>query len=390
PFNEIIDRTGYNAFKLEFCDKVFGTTDVIPMWVADMDFKAPQPVLDAFKERIDHGIIGYNFKPAHYYESIQLWMKQQHGWDIETDWLSFSPGSVAALNLSILAFTHPGDNVLIQTPVYYPFYDCVTDHSRELLTNPLHLRDGKYEIDFDHFEEQLRKGVKVFILCNPHNPVSRVFTKEELTQMADLCLKYNVLILSDEVHADLVHGDHRHIPIASLSDDISNITLTLNSHSKTFNLAGTATAYVISENEEIRKKYFDALHGIHIHLGNTFGDIALESAYTHGAPWLGELLNYLEENINFLDWFLKEHIPQIKLIKPEATYLMWLDCRDLFMSQKELNDFFIKNARVGLSNGAQFGKEGTGFMRMNIACPQSLLSEALERIQYAITDLPKS
>ena len=382
-FDEIIDRGGTACVKWDLRDKVFGNPDVLPMWVADMDFKTPDFITNAVIQRASHPVYGYSYRTEGYYTSIINWMKSHHGWTIERDWISFSPGVVPVLYMATLAFTEPGDKVLIQTPVYPPFFDAVQKNNRQLVFNPLILKNNRYEIDFEDLDQKLPE-VKMMIISNPHNPVGRVWTKDELLEIGRLCLKHKVLLISDEIHCDLVFNAYKHIPTASLSPAISDNTITCIASSKTFNTAGLSTSNVVTSNKVLQEKLDKVIQSVHIDSGNLFGSIASEAAYTHGEEWHKLLIGYLESSVNVIRTFLTEKLPAIKLIEPEGTYLLWLDFREVGMSQPDLVSFLIHKARLGLNDGTAFGTDGTGFMRINIGCPKSMLLEGLHRLEAAL------
>lgn len=382
-FDIVHNRQNTRSVKWDALDAVFQSNDVLPMWVADMDFRTPQKVVDAIVKRAEHGIFGYTIIDDDVKNAIVNWVSKRHDWHINPDWLSFSPGVVASLHMAVQAYTEPGDKILIQTPVYTPFYNVIEKHSRIVVKNPLVLKGNYYHIDFNDFEEKLKSGVKAFILCSPHNPVGRVWRKEELQEMARLCLKYDVLIISDEIHADLVYPGYHHIPIASLSNDIANHTITCMSPSKTFNLAGLQASYIITSNEE-RKKKLDSQLSIQGHVMlNTLGNTALEAAYTHGETWLDELKYVLEKNRNYVSEMLEKHT-KLKVTKSEGTYLLWIDCSAMELDNTALKKFMIEQAKVGLNEGSSYGEEGKLFMRMNIACPRKTLEEGVRRIIEAV------
>jgi cystathionine beta-lyase len=386
-FNTVIDRRGTSSVKWDYLDRVFKNTEVIPMWVADMDFTAPQPVIDAVVKRAQHGVYGYTEKPSSFYYSAADWLKKRHGWTINSRWITVCPGVVPTLNFCILALTEPGDKVLLQSPVYPPFFASIKNNGRVLVDSPLKLQGNKYVMDYEDLEAKLKDGVKLMLLCSPHNPVGRVWSREELLKVGELCIKYDVTIVSDEIHSDLILGNHRHTPLASLSEELAERTITCIAPSKTFNIAGFGTSLTITSNESLKKKLDNYLNSLGIEMANLFGITALEAAYNHGEEWLEQVLAYLEGNIDFLIEYINTHLPQIKVSKPEGTYLVWLDCRDLGLKQKELVDFFTNKARVGLNDGTPFSPEVEGFMRMNIACPRSVLEEGLKRIKQAVDKL---
>lgn len=383
-FDEIVERSNTASVKYDLRKLFFGTDDLLPMWVADMDFKTPAPITEAIMKRASHEIYGYSIRTESFFQAIIHWMRLQHSWEINKDWIVFSPGVVPALHFIVLALTSPGDKIIVQPPVYFPFFGAIKDNGRIMLENNLVTCNNKMTIDFDDLEQKIAEGAKMLILCSPHNPGGRVWTNEELINIGQLCLKNNVLILSDEIHSDLVFQQHHHTPMATLSEDLANITITANAPSKTFNTAGLSTSYLIIPNPEIRLKISKTIETLHVTMGNIFGTVALEAAYTHCKPWLILLLDYLAGNIEFTRNYIEQNIPQIKMIVPEATYLIWLDCRDLGYSDDELKSFLIEKAKVGLNPGIQFGTSGSGFMRINAGCPRAILHEALIRIHRAL------
>ncbi|MEW4285591.1 MalY/PatB family protein [Priestia koreensis] len=384
-FDESINRFNTQSTKWDNIQTVFGSDDLLPMWVADMDFKAPQEVIDAVSNRVEHGIFGYTHPNDHTHKAIQRWMSARHGWDIEPSWLTYSPGVVFAISMAVQAFTNEQDKVLIQTPVYPPFFNMVKLNNRTLIENPLLLSQGRYEMDFDDLEAKLSNGVKMMILCSPHNPIGRVWTKEELTKVAELCQRYDVLILSDEIHSDIIFGDHVHTPIASLSDEISDRTITCMAPSKTFNLAGFQASSIIISNTELRQKYTEMQHKQGFFSLNALGITAIEAAYTHGEPWLKSLLNYLEQNVSEVESFIHKELPSLSVIKAEGTYLLWIDCRSLNLTDEDLQKLFVQKGKVGVEPGGKYGEEGRGFIRLNIGCPRSTLMEGLNRIKIALS-----
>ena len=384
-FDEIIDREGTACVKWDLRENVFGNPDVLPMWVADMDFKTPGFITDAVIERANHAVYGYSFRTDGYYTSIINWMQSHHDWTIERDWIVHTPGVVPLLYMATLAFTEPGDKILIQTPVYPPFFDAVQKNNRQLVFNPFILKGNRYEIDFKDLDLKLAE-CKMMIISNPHNPVSRVWTKDELLEIGRLCLKHKVLLISDEIHCDLVLSAYKHIPTASLSTEIANNTLTCIASSKTFNTAGLSTSNVVVSNPILRARLDKTIQSVHIDAGNLFGAVASEAAYTYGEEWHKQLIAYLEGNVELIRSFLSEKLPDIKLIEPEATYLLWLDFRALGLSQPELVKLLIHKAGLGLNDGTAFGTDGIGFMRINIGCPRSMLLVGLQRLENALTN----
>ncbi|SHG87370.1 MalY/PatB family protein [Ornithinibacillus halophilus] len=385
-FETVHERKNTRSVKWDLLHAVFQTEDVLPMWVADMDFKAPEEVNNAIIERAKHGIYGYTVLDEKVKQSVVNWLSNRHNWDIEEKWLSFSPGVVTTLHMAVQALTEAGDKILIQTPVYTPFYQVIEKHDRQIVKNPLVQKDNYYHIDFQDFEEKLKTGVKAFILCSPHNPVGRVWTKEELSEMARLCLKHDVLIFSDEIHADLIYSGHKHIPIASLSTEIADKTITCMAPSKTFNLAGLQASFAVTTNQEYRKSLNDMLGKQGHHMLNTMATTAIEAAYEHGEPWLNELMSVLKDHHDYVVSEL-EGKTNLKVIRAEGTYLLWFDCSALNMDPKELKQFMIEEAKVGLNAGIDYGDEGASFMRMNIACPRETLEEGVQRIISAYQKL---
>ena len=383
-FNEIIDRSNTRCIKWDACTEFFGTDDVLPLWVADMDFRTPDFIIEALRKRLDHEILGYHFHPESFYKALQQWVWRRAQWNIKLEDMTFSPGIVPAINFAVQTLTITGDKIMINRPVYHPFIFAINDHHRRLINSPLKETNGKYCIDFDDLEKKLSDGVKMYILCSPHNPVGRIWSFDELKLIGNLCVKYNVILVADEIHSDLIIKPHKHTHIASISPEIAQQTLTFLAPSKTFNLAGVFTSIVHSENKQFLDSFKQYVNKMHVGYGNIFGDIALEAAYNHGDEWLEQLLDYIDGNCDFVINFLKEHIPAITTEKPEGTYMMWLDCKRLNLAPKKLDDFMIKKAKLALSSGHIFGKEGNGFMRLNVATQRSILTQAMQQLKQAI------
>lgn len=384
-FDTVVDRRNTNSLKWDMAAKLTGVDDVLPLWVADMDFPAPAPVLDALQQRAAHGVFGYSVVPDSCYEAAMRWIHKRHHWDIEKDWIVFTTGVVPAIHWIVMAWTQPGDKVIIQPPVYHPFFQAARVNGCHVLENPLKLEHGRYVMDFDHLERILDERTKVFILCSPHNPVGRVWTREELGRLGEICAKHQVLLCSDEIHWDLALYGASHLPTASISEEIAQNTITLIAPNKTFNLAGISIALAIMPNATVRAAFLRMHKELGIHLaGNVFGAIAAEAAYTHGEEWLEHLVLYIQENLEFLTRYLEQHIPQITVIQPEGTYLAWLNFQALGMGNSELKDFLLKEAKVWLNDGPSFGTGGAGFQRLNLACPRSVLQDALQRIEQAV------
>ena len=382
-FDEVINRVGTNCEKWDGIE--LSTDNHIALWVADMDFAVPDEAVQAMKSRLDHHIFGYTLRSKDWKSSIMSWLLRRHGWQVKREWIKFSPGVVPAIAIAILSYTNEGDGVLIQPPIYPPFSRTVTNGSRKLVINPLKFSNGRFEMDFEDLERKLSsENVKLALLCSPHNPSGRVWKREELERFASMCLSRGIIIFSDEIHSDIVYKGNKHIPISSISSNIANMTLTAMSPSKTFNLAGLSTSEIIIPNEDLRNKYARTLDFIHIGGGNIFGAVASEAVYNYGEEWLDKLLEYLESNIEYTDRFLSEEIPELKLVRPEGTYVPLIDCRQLGLSLVELESLFKDKAKVVLNAGHTFGKQSEGFMRLNIAAPRSLLAEGLRRIKAAI------
>jgi cysteine-S-conjugate beta-lyase len=386
-FDEIISREATNCIKYDAREKVFNKNDVLPLWVADTDFRTPDFIMNAIKKRADHEILGYTFNPDSYYESIEGWIKRRHNWEIKREWISFSPGVVAGLTLALEKFSNPGDGVIIQPPVYFPFFNSVKGTRRRIVENPLKIENGRYTFDLEDLKSKIDKTAKILLLCNPQNPGGTVYTKNELTELAAICLENNILVISDEIHSDLVFKGYQHIPFASISDEVAKNTIICMAPSKTFNVAGLSTSVVIIPDKTKFSCYEKSLNVRHLGMGNIFGSVALEAAYSNGDEWLDQLMEYLWQNYIFLENFFGENLPKVKVMKPEATYLIWIDFREYGMNDEELFRFVTDEAGVGLNNGARFGTGGDGWMRLNIGCPRTILEEALNRIKIAFEKL---
>ncbi len=386
-FDEIIERKNTDCVKYDKLESYFGAKDLLPLWVADMDFKVPPCISEAIIERANHEIYGYTFRGDSCINSIQNWLKTRHNWVIPKDWISSSPGVVTGLSILLMSLTNEGDQIAIQSPVYHPFAQVINDTKRKLVVNPLRLTDEGYQMDFEQLEELAKNGLTALVLSNPHNPVGRVFTKEELVQLGNLANTYDFLIISDEIHQDLIYEGYKHIPLASLSDELAQRTITCIAPSKTFNVAGLASSVIIIPNAKLKQKFETLLSSLHLNSGNLFGHTAMQAGYEDGAEWLDQLMDYLKGNVDFLRSYLKENIPTIKLIEPEATYLLWLDCRSLNIDTEKLNKLLIQKAGLALNKGTTFGNDGEGFLRINIGCPRSVLEKALEKIKLIVDEL---
>jgi cystathionine beta-lyase len=386
-FDKVIDRTGTESLKWVYPRKVLKVEDALPMWVADMDFEAPPAVVEALRRRVDHGVFGYPLVPPSFFAAAIDWLKRRHGWTVEKKWMVMTPGIVPALNYCVRALTKPGDGVIVQTPVYHPFYYAIENHGRRVIRNLLRFDGRRYTMDLDDLGRKIEAPGQMLILCSPHNPVGRVWTREELEALGRMAVERDLLILSDEIHHDLVYRGHRHHVLAALSPDLAKRTITCIAPSKTFNIPGLATAAVVASNPDLLKEFEDEAERSGFDLGQVFGIVGFEAAYRYGEDWLDELLPYLEGNVDFIEEFLAERVPGVKLIRPEGTYLALLDCRALPVEPAALNDFFLKKAGVYFSDGTIFGDEAAGFVRINFGCPKALLEDALERVERAVRAL---
>lgn len=383
-FDKVYDRKGSGCFKYDAMKIVYGRDDLLALWVADMDFAVPPQIMEEIQRRLQHPIFGYNFKQDDHFTGFKDYIAKKHSWDLESEWLQMVPGIVPAINFMVKIFTEVGDKITIQQPVYAPFKQAVCAHDRKLLVNNLIEENGQYTIDFADLDKKLAKS-KIFIFCSPHNPVGRVWTKAELIEIGRLCKKHSVLVFSDEIHNDLVYPGSKHISLASL-EDFSHFTITMMSPAKTYNIAGLQAAVIIAPNpnlfDQIRKYLFD----IHVYGSNALGTIAFKAAYEYGQEWLEELLVYLQGNRDYIYSRIAQ-MPKVKMAKSEATYLAWLDFRESKLTDEELADFCKDKAGLALNAGVSFGSKGSGFMRLNFACPRSILVEAMDKLQQALEEL---
>jgi len=362
-----------------------GEHRVLPMWVADMDFASPPPVVEALIARAQHGIYGYTYRSDTYNQAVVNWMNKRYGWKILPEWICATPGVVPALNLLVRTFVAPGERVLVQPPVYYPFFSAIKNNGGEIAENPLLFEDGRYRMDFRGLEKIASDPrVKMAILCSPHNPVGRVWTADELLRFGEICLRNNVLVVSDEIHGDLIYPGYKFVPLANLSNELAQNAIVCTAPSKTFNLAGLKASNIIIPNATLREKFDRTILNNGLLGMNAFSAVAVEAAYNHGDEWLEEMLKYVEGNLRYLQEFISQHIPQLSVIEPEGTYLVWLDCRRLELDRAGLRRLFLNEAKVYLDEGSIFGAQGEGFQRINIACPRSILTDALERIRQAV------
>lgn len=386
-FEQIINRKNTNSLKYDFAADRGRPSDILPLWVADMDFQLPDEIINVLLKRVKHGIFGYSESREDYFTALENWFKNHFDWKIEKEWLVKTPGVVFALAMAVRAFTNEGDAVLIQKPVYYPFSEVILANRRRLIDNSLVYQDGKYHIDFDDFESQIEKNnVKLFILCSPHNPVGRVWTTEELSRMGDICIRNHVLIVSDEIHADFTYKGFVHHIFGSIKPEFLLNSIICTAPSKTFNLAGLQVSNILIADKKIRESFISEIDKTGYSQLNTMGLAACQAAYEYGADWLLELKEYLEGNLNFVRSFLKEHLPKIKLVEPEGTYLLWLDFSQLGLSEEESKEIIIHKAKLWLDHGTIFGKEGKGFERINIACPRSVLEKAFKQLEAALNN----
>ncbi|MEH7180209.1 MalY/PatB family protein [Neobacillus vireti] len=378
-FDEVVDRLHTNSAKWDGIPDEYGK-NVIALSVADMDLRAPQVLVDKMTEVAQHGIYGYTELFPPYYAAVQSWFQRMYDWKIDREWIVFCPRIVQAVSLIIQHFIDEGDKVLVHTPSYMPITNAIKVNRRKLVESPLLLKNGRYEIDFEDTEAKMRTGVKILLLCSPHNPTGRVWTKEELWHIGELCLKYNVLLISDDIHADFIHGKHRHTFVGSLSEQLAQQSIICTSPGKTFNLASLEIANIIIPNEKYRSKFKESMIQAGIHNPTFFAVPALETAYTSCDDWLIGVKDYISDNVSFTKEFCREHLPKIKLIDPEGTYLIWMDCRDWSMNEADLKQWILEEAKVNVSFGSSFGKKYEGFIRLNLGTPRALLHEGLRRI----------
>ncbi|MEW6186923.1 MAG: MalY/PatB family protein [Thermodesulfobacteriota bacterium] len=394
-FDRVIERRNTDSSKWDTVKALFGREDVLPMWVADMDFPTAEPIVEALRKRADHPFYGYTQPGPGVFEAVVERMQRKYNWTIQPEWVVFTPGVVPALNMAVRALARPGDEIIIQEPVYYPFFPAVTGAGCQIVNNGLQLKGEQYEMDLEDLENQFRprvgmtplpRRIKALILCNPHNPVGRLWNRKELEGLGEIALRQGIPVISDEIHCEILFQGQHHTPFAALSKEFEQNCIVCLAPSKTFGLAGLEVSSLIIPNKKLRQSFAVTRAGI-LPGPNIFGYAALEAAYRHGDEWLDQMLAYLQGNLDFLLNYLKEDIPRIKTVRPQGTYLVWLDCRDLGLDDPGLRDFMRTKARVGLDDGFLFGKAGSGFQRMNIACPRSILEEGLERIKKAVEDL---
>lgn len=382
-FDRINDRVGTSSLKWDMLEAIYGDKDLVSMWVADSDFKVPEAVTEAIIKRAEHGIFGYTVRPQAFYDSIIQWVDRRHKWKIRKDWLLYTPGIVAGINWAVHCFTEPGDKIIIQPPVYYPFATAVKQNGRKLVENILRYDGERYVMDFADLEKQIDEKTKMLILCSPHNPISRVWSEAELTRLAEICVKHDILIVSDEIHSDLIMEGHRHIPIAKLSKEVEDRTITFMAPSKTFNVAGLETSVAIISNPTLMEKMAAFQQSIGAGMSNIFGIEAFINCYTQGEPWLEEQLGYLQSNVEYFMNYISTNMPEVKVVKPEGTYLLWVDCRALGYNSDELGAFFKNDVKVALDNGSMFGESGAGYVRFNLATPKANVVKTVENFKAA-------
>lgn len=386
-FDEIIDRKGTKCIKWDLYPQAFKQDGLLPLWIADMDFRAPGFIIEALRQRLEHEVLGYTGRCDCWYKAIEGWLDTRFDWKVTHEMLTFIPGIVRGIAYVLHCFTEEGDRVMMTPPVYSPFFNVTERTGRKVVFSPLVERDGRFHIDWDDFERKIQ-GCKVFILCHPHNPGGRVWSKEELCRLADICEKAGVVVISDEIHADLTHAPLKHLPFATVSEAAARISITFMAPSKAFNIAGLASSYAVVVNETLRQKFYNFLAASELSEGNIFSYEGLIAAYTHGEEWLNAVKAYIVENIDFVDDFLRREIPEIKIMRPEASFLVFLDCRALGLNTEELAKLFVDKAHLALNTGASFGPGGEGYMRLNVGAPRSIIEKALLQLRDAIHPQP--
>jgi cystathionine beta-lyase len=384
-FDQVIDRRGTGALKLDVLQERYGDANLLPLWVADMDFETPQFITDALKERLQHSLFGYTVEPADYWPTVIQWIQDHHQWQVERDWIQYIPGIVKGIGMAINVFVKEDEKVIIQPPVYHPFRLTPLGNHRQVVYNPLiENTDGTYRMDFDQLAEVADEKCRLLILSNPHNPAGIVWDKETLRRLAHFCFEHHILVLSDEIHCDMALWGNRHTPFATVSDEAAACSITFGAPSKTFNIAGIVSSYAIVPNPQIRQKFFGWLAANEFNEPTLFAPIATIAAFRHGEEWRRQMLQYIQGNIDFVIDYCRQYIPQIKPLRPQASFLVWLDCRALGLNHQELVDLFVKKAKLALNDGEMFGQGGQGFMRMNVGSPRCVLQEALERLRQSL------
>lgn len=387
-FDKIVDRTGSGDLKHEVLAERYGRADLLPLWVADMDFETPEFITDALRRRLEHSLFGYTVEPKDYWPTVQKWIKDHHGWNVKREWLSYIPGIVKGIGMVMNVFTKPDEKVIIQPPVYHPFRLTPEGNGREVVYNPLKENsDGSYSMDFDNLEEVADDKCKVLILSNPHNPAGIVWDKDTLARLAEFCYDHNILVISDEIHCDMALWGNTHVPFATASDKAAQCSITFGAPSKTFNIAGIVSSYSIIPNDEIRNRFYTWLAANELNEAPMFSPIATIAAFRNGEQWRKAMLHYVEQNILFMEEYCKTHLPKIKPLRPEASFLVWLDCRALGLNHEQLIDLFVNKAHLALNDGEMFGKGGAGFMRVNVGTPRAILTKALEQLTEAVAGI---
>lgn len=387
-FDEVIDRRGTGTYKYGELKNIFGREDLLPLWVADMDFATPPFIVEALKKRLEHPVFGYTMPDPEYWQVVSQWIEEHHGWKTKTEWMTFIPGIVKGIGFVVNVFLKEDEKVIIQTPVYHPFRLTPQGNKREVLFNPLQEQaDGSYKMNFEQLEQLIaaEPKAKLMIISNPHNPAGILWDKETLQTLAHICAKNHILVISDEIHCDMALWGKKHIPFASVSEEAAQCSITFGAPSKTFNIAGIVSSYAVVPNDQIREKFFNWIEANELSMSTFFADIATMTAFKEGEEWRQQMLKYVEGNVEFVEQYLKESMPQITALRPEASFLVWLDCRGLGLSHDALVDLFVNKARVAFNDGAMFGEEGSGFMRMNVGAPRSIIKQALDQIKQVLS-----
>ena len=386
-FDRVLDRRGTGAVKTEALRALYGRDDLLALWVADMDFETPAFIVDALRQRLDHPVLGYTVTPREMWPTVSNWLREHHGWEVSTDWLTFVPGIVRGIGMAINVFTAPGDKIIIQPPVYHPFRNTILGNGREVVYNPLReLPEGRYAMDFEQLES-VADGCRMLILSNPHNPGGTVWEADTLRRLAAVCHKRGIIVVSDEIHADMTLWNNRHIPFATVSDEAASCSITFGAPSKTFNIAGVVSSYAVVPDESLRRRFYGWMEANELNEPNLFSPIATVAAFTKGEPWRQQMLRYVEGNVDYVIDFLAEHLPQIKPWRPQASFLVWLDCRALGLEHEALKRLFVEKAGLALNEGAMFGREGEGFMRLNVGTSRRVLEQAMNQLETAVKTL---
>ncbi len=384
-FDKIIDRRGTGALKYDVLEERYGDADLLPLWVADMDFETPQFITEALRKRLDHSLYGYTVEPAEYWPTVMRWIADRHGWNVEREWLTYIPGIVKGIGMAIIVFVKPDEKVIIQPPVYHPFRLTPEGNGREVVNNPLiENPDGSYSMDLDHLESVIDDKCRMLILSNPHNPAGITWDRATLARLAEICHRHGIIVISDEIHCDMALWDNKHIPFASVSPEAAECSITFGAPSKTFNIAGIVSSYAIVPNPRLRERFYGWLQANELNEPTMFAPIATIAAFSQGDEWRREMLKYVEGNIDYIIDYCREHMPAIKPLRPQASFLVWLDCRGLGLDHDALNDLFVKKARLALNDGEMFGPGGEGFMRLNAGAPRAVIHRAMEQLRMAI------